>query len=153
MTVDAVSVLPGQIWRDDCYYLNRQTGACERKYLAVLAADPKHEDIVTAVFTSKSHGLTESPACSLGPPPRAGYFVGVPGGVLPLPSWLDFNSAQDVDEQDFRRMLRSGRLSRMAQTVAAPVFCGALRCLLGFDDLTGRQARLMGDVIATLRIG
>jgi hypothetical protein len=76
-----VSVAPGQIWRDDCYYLDRQTGECKRKYVLILAADAGG-DALTAVFTSKPNGLTENPACSLGPP-RAGYFVGTPGGALP----------------------------------------------------------------------
>lgn len=63
-----IAVAPGQIWQDDCYYLDRQTGECKRKYVLVLAVDGSG-DSVTAVFTSKPHGLTEAPACSLGPPP------------------------------------------------------------------------------------
>ena len=140
---------PGQIWRDDCYYLDRATGECQRKYLLVLAVDPRGGDLVTTVFTSKPHGLAERPACNLGPP-RAGYFVGVPGGVLSVPTWVDFNSLQDLDVDDLLRQQRSGRTRQLAQTLPALLFCGVLRCLLQFDDLTGRQARLVGDVAAGL---
>jgi hypothetical protein len=150
MAPDALAVTPGRIWRDDCYYLNRETGECERKYVLVLAVDPRGGDMITAAFTSKAHGLTEQPACCLGPP-RAGYYVATPGGVLTQPTWVDFNNLQDVDQRDFERLLRSGRLHLLPQTLSTIVFCGVLRCLLGFDDLTGRQGRLIGDVAAALR--
>lgn len=150
MVTAAAAAQPGQIWRDDCYYLNRKTGECERKYLLVLAVDPRQSDLVTAVFTSKSHGLTEDPACSLGPP-RAGYFVGAPGGVLTQPSWVDFSSLQDLDLLDLRRQQVSGRTTQTANVLPTPLFCAVLRCLLGWDDLTGRQGRLIGDVAASMR--
>lgn len=150
MATTAVAVGPGQIWRDDCYYLDRQTGECQRKYLLVLAVDARSGDIVTAVFTSKPNGLVEQPPCNHGPP-RAGYFVGTPRGVLARPTWVDFNSLQDLDAADLPRLQRSGRLSVLAQVLPVPLFCAVLRCLLQYDDLTGRQARLVGDVAAQLR--
>jgi hypothetical protein len=149
MAQAAVAAQPGQIWRDDCYYLERKTGECQRKYLLVLAVDRRGGDLVTAVFTSKAHGLTEAPACHLGPP-RAGCFVGAPGGVLAQATWVDFSSLQDLDAQDLQRQQGSGRSTLLAQRLPEPVFCAVLRCLLGFDDLTGRQARLVGDVAAAL---
>jgi hypothetical protein len=148
----AAAVVPpaaGQIWRDDCYYLDRATGQCQRKYMLVLAVDPRSSDMVTAVFTSKANGLVDSPACNLGPP-RSGYYVGVPGGVLQRPSWVDFNSLQDLDAADLSKLQRSGRLSLVAQILPVPVFCAVLRCVQQSDDLTGRQARLIGDVAAAL---
>jgi hypothetical protein len=62
MAAAATAAQRGQIWRDDCYCLDRQTDECQRKYVLVLAVDPRGGDLVTAVFTSKAHGLTESPA-------------------------------------------------------------------------------------------
>ncbi len=149
MGTAAVPARAGQIWRDDCYYLDRQTGQCQRKYVLVLAVDARSGDAVTAAFTSKSHGLSERPACSLGPP-RAGYFAGTPGGVLAVPSWVDFSSLQDLDAHDLQLQQRSLRITLLAQTLPTPLFCAVLRCLLGHDDLTGRQARLLGDVAAAL---
>lgn len=150
MATAAVAAQPGQIWCDDCYYLDRTTGECQRKYLLVLAVDPRGGDVVTAVFTSKPNGLVEQPACNLGPP-RAGYFVGAPGGVLTLHTWVDFNSLQDLDVGDLTELQRRGRISLLQQTLPVPLFCAVLRCLLQCDDLTGRQARLVGDVAAVLR--
>ena len=148
--VVASRFLPGQIWQDNCYYLNRSTGACERKYVLVLAVDASRRDVVTAVFTSKSHGLTEAPACSSGPP-RAGYFVGVPGGRLMVPTWVDFSSLDTVDEADLRQQITQGRTTLLPQTLSAPMFCAVLRCVLRSEDVTGRQARLIGDAISTNR--
>jgi hypothetical protein len=149
MTASASAARPGQVWRDDCYYLDRKTGECQRKYVLVLAVDPLREIVLTAVFTSKPHGLAEAPACNLGPP-RSGYFVGTPGGVLPLPSWIDFNSLQDLDSVDLVRLQRSGRIALVPQTLPKPLFCCVLRCALQSEDLTGRQARLLGDLAALL---
>jgi len=146
----ASAAQPAQIWRDDCYYLNRDTGECERKYVLVLAVDGRSDGLVTAVFTTKSHGLSEHPACSLGPP-RGGYFVGIPGGVLTQPTWVEFNSIQDVDRQDWERLQRGGRVHLLPLALPMAVFCGVLRCLSGFDDLTGRQAKLIGDLAAAIK--
>jgi len=137
-----------QIWRDDCYYLNRQTGACERKYVLVLAVDGSSGDAVTAVFTSKPNGLTVQPPCSSGPP-RAGYFVGAPGGVLQVPSWTDFSSIDTLDEADLRRHIRDGRKTLLTQSLVPDVFCAVLRCALR-SDVTRRQARFIGDVITSM---
>jgi hypothetical protein len=115
-----------------------------------LALDPRSGDVVTAVFTSKPNGLVEQPACNLGPP-RSGYFVGAPGGVLTLPTWVDFNSLQDLDAGDLTELQRRGRMSLLLQTLPVPLLCAVLRCVLQCDDLTGRQARLVGDVAAVLR--
>ncbi len=150
MATAKVAAEPGQIWRDDCYYLELTTGECRRKYLLVLAVDPRSGDPVTAVFTSKSNGLMEKPACNQGPP-RAGYFVGTPGGVLTQPTWVDFNSLQDLDLADLRKLQDSGRMNLMLQTLSPPLFCAVLRCVLQCEDLTGRQGRLIGDVAAVLR--
>ena len=140
---------PGQIWRDDCYYLDAQTGECRRKYLLVLAVSPDGADAVTAVFTSRSHGLATDPACSVGPP-RAGHFVGTPGGALGKSTWVDFSSLQTLDGQDLARHLRSGRKTLQALRLDDALFCAVLRCALQCDDLTGRQARWIGDAAAHL---
>ncbi|WP_431259272.1 hypothetical protein ACQ86G_03110 [Roseateles chitinivorans] len=116
----------------------------------MLAVDLRSDDVVTVVFTSKPNGLAEQPACNQGPP-RAGYFVGTPGGVLTLPSWVDFNSLQDLDVDDMTKLQRTGRMSLQQQSLPTPLLCAVLRCLLQYDDLTGRQARLIGDVVAALR--
>lgn len=150
MATAAAAAQVGQMWRDNCYYLDNNTGECQRKYLLVLAVDPRSGDVVTAVFTSKPNGLVEQPACNLGPP-RAGHFVGAPGGVLTLPSWVDFNSLQDLDSGDLIKLQHGGRMSLLLQTLAVPLLCAVLRCVLQCDDLTGRQARLVGDVAAVLR--
>lgn len=144
-----ISVTAGQIWRDDCYYLDRETGECKRKYVLILAVDPGASDAVTAAFTSKSHGLTEIPACSLGPP-RAGYFVGVPGGELKLPTWVDFSSVDILDSYDLGIHVGSGRTSLITQTLDREILCAVLRCALQSDDITGRQARWIGNTAAAL---
>jgi len=142
-------VAPGQISQDYCYYLDRETGACQRKYVLILALAPGGGDSVTAVFTTKSHGLVEQPACSLGPP-RAGYFVGVPGAPLGQPSWVDFSSVQTLDHADLAMHVKSGRTRLLVLSLAPPAFCKVLRCLLQSSDITGRQAKWIADAAASL---
>lgn len=144
----AVAVSPGQIWQDDCYYLDRQTGECMRKYLLILATD-QHADSLGIVFTSRPNGLTEEPACSLGPP-RAGFFIGTPGGVFQKPTWMDFASLDLLDNYDFSRHVAQGRKKLLAQKLEPPIFCGILRCLLQSDDVTLRQARWLSETALLL---
>lgn len=63
-----IAAATGQIWRDDCYYFDGVTGECKRKFVLVLAVDSSSGDLLTAVFTSKPHGLVQEPACSLALP-------------------------------------------------------------------------------------
>lgn len=122
----------GQIWQDDCYYLNRDTGECERKYLLVLATDGN--DGITATFTSRSNGLPTEP-----------------GGVLHKDSWVDFNSSAVLEERDSVRYMQTQRIRLLPQTLSPSVFCGVLRCVLGYQDLIHRHGRLIGNVAAALR--
>lgn len=144
-----LNLAPAQIWQDDCYYLNEETGRCERKYWIILAVSPDEEDLVTAVFTSKSNGLIESPACSLGPP-RAGYYVGAPGNILLLPTWVDFSSVKFLDVYDLKLHIKQKRTHLTSQTLSSNLFCGVLRCTLQSEDISKRQASWIGDTAESL---
>lgn len=145
----ATKPLPGQVWKDDCYYFDPQTGECRRKYRLVLAVDSASGDCVTMVFTSRPNGLTEQPPCSLGPP-RAGYFVGIPGGPLNKPTWVDFNNVQTLDSTDLKKHIATGRTMLTELKLAHDTFCAVLRCVLQCDDITLRQARWIADAAAEL---
>jgi hypothetical protein len=145
----SIKVVPSQIWQDDCYYLDTVTGECKRKYVLVLAVEMKSGDSVTAVFTTKSNGLPETPACFLGPP-RAGYFCGIPGGNLGQESWVDFSSVVTLDNADLAAHVKANRTKLLAQTLAPETFCAVLRCVLRTNDITMRQARWIGDAVAAL---
>lgn len=146
----AASLAPGQIWQDDCYYLDTQTGECKRKYLLVLAVDAKTQDAITVVFTSQPNGLPDHPACFIGNP-RSGFYLGVPGGVLQKETWLDFNSLKTLDTYDFALHVKQNRKSLLPQTLLTASFCAALRCILQMqDDITKQQWRLLGDTVAEL---
>ena len=105
--------------------------------------------VQTKEVTSKSNGLTETPPCSLGPP-RAGHYVGVPGGVMTLPTWVDFSSIDTLDNYDLAIHVSSGRKSIVTQTLPPEILCAVLRCVLQSDDITRRQARWIGDAVAVL---
>ena len=140
---------PEQIWQDDCYYYDSVTGRCMRKYVLVLAVDMASGDSVTAALTSTPNGLRVDPPCSQGNP-RSGYYVGVLGGRLLEETWVDFNSLRTLDDADLARHIDQRRKSLLDIRPSRAVFCGVLRCLLGFDDLERRHARLVGDLAAAL---
>lgn len=146
----AASLATCQIWQDDCYYLNPQTGECMRKYLLVLAVDAKTQDAVTVVFTSQANGLPDHPACYIGHP-RSGFYLGLLGGVLFKETWLDFNSLKTLDSDDFALHIKQSRKSLVSQTLPLAHFCAALRCIMQMqDDITKQQWRLLGDTVAAL---
>lgn len=146
----ATSVALGQIWQDNCYYLDQNTGECKRKYLLVFAVDAKTQDLVTVVFTSQPNGLSDHPVCYIGNP-RSGFYLGILGGVFFKETWLDFNSLQTLDTGDFALHIKQNRKSLLPQTLPPSSFCAALRCIMQMqDDITKQQWRLLGDTVAQL---
>lgn len=146
----SVTVVPGQIWQDNCYYLDTNTGECMRKYVLILAVHATSGDSVTMVFTTKPNGLTENPACYIGNP-RSGYFLGVLGGVLSEPTWVDFSSIKTLDNYDLDQHIQSKRKSLLQQSLTNAQICAVLRCVMQCeDDISIRQYRWLGDAIASL---
>lgn len=140
----------GQIWQDDCYYLDVQTGQCMRKFVLVLAVDENSGDSVTVVFTSRSNGLPESPACHIGNP-RSGYYLGTPGGLLHKPTWVDFNCLETLDSDDLKLHAQSGRKSLVNLTLSKAQLCAVLRCIMQIqEDISRREYRLLGNAIEAL---
>jgi hypothetical protein len=141
---------PGQIWQDDCYYLDQQTGECKRKYMIVLAVDESTGDAVTVVFTSQPNGLPETPACHIGNP-RSGYYLGVLGGTFFKETWLDFKGLETLDSDDLALHAKTGRKTLLKQSLPQTTFCATLRCIMQMqDDITKQQWRLLGNTIAKL---
>jgi hypothetical protein len=137
------------LWCDTRYYLDRDTGEYKSKYVLILAVGPDGDDALSAVLTSKANGLREEPACDPGPP-RAGYYLGVPGAGLHMPTWVDFSSAEDQDSFAFKKLVADGRITPIELVLAADVFCGVLRCLSKSEDINNRQHKWLAATIATL---
>ena len=137
------------LWRDEQYYRNTETGQYMPKYVLILAISTDADDALGAVLTSKSNGLSEHPACDFGPP-RAGYFLGTPGGPLTLPTWVDFSSIQDQESLSFKRRIASGRLRQVDVWLHADLFCKVLRCLSQSEDLSRRQHKWLADTLQKL---
>ena len=137
------------LWCDSRYYLDRDTGEYKSKYVLILAISPSGDDSLSAVLTSKANGLRDEPACDPGPP-RAGYYLGVPGAGLHKPTWVDFSSAADQDAFAFKKLIASGRITPEALVLPAAVFCGVLRCLSQSEDINNRQHKWLAAAIAAL---
>lgn len=137
------------LWCDTRYYLDQDTGEYKSKYVLILAVGPNGDDALSAVLTSKAHGLREEPACDSGPP-RAGYYLGVPGEGLHKPTWVDFSSATDQDAFAFKKLVAAGRITPEALVLPANVFCGVLRCLGQSEDINNRQHKWLASTIAAL---
>jgi hypothetical protein len=143
-------LMPGQIWQDDCYYLQPQSGECKRKYLLVLAVDSKTQDAITVVFTSQPNGLPEHPACYIGYP-RSGFYLGTPGDVFFKETWLDFSSLKTLDADDFALHIKQSRKILLTQKLPPKTFCEALRCIMQMqNDITKQQWCLLGDTVDEL---
>lgn len=145
----ALLASPGQIWQDNCYYLDANNH-CQPKYVLILAVDPKSGDAVTVVFTSKPNGLPVSPACHIGLP-RSGFYLGVPGGIFHKESWLDFNNLQTLDALDLAIHIKQSRKTLLNQQLSHTQFCQALRCISSMqEDITKYQWGLLRDTIERL---
>lgn len=140
---------PNTLWCDSRYYLDEETGEYRSKYVLILATSPCGNDALSAVLTSKANGLREEPACDAGPP-RAGYYLGVPGCGLTKSTWVDFSSAKDEDDFAFKRHIANGRIASHALVLPGDVFCGVLRCLSKSEDINKRQHQWLVATMAAL---
>lgn len=141
---------PGDIYCYEDFYLSRETGALEPKYLVVLALAPGG-DIVARLLTSRAHGRPESPPCYHGYP-YPGFHLGVIGGRLTARSWVDLRALDDLDNSYFEQQQRRGRVTLGGRVVAA-VFAALLECVAAADDTTRQQERSIRNLLATLRQG
>lgn len=139
---------PGEIYRLDRFYLSRDTGAYEPKYVLVLAI-AAGGDIVGRLLTSRAHGRPEHPQCFHGDP-YPGYYLGVLGGPLTAKTWLDLRRLDDLDAIELQRTTRYGQVTH-TMTISNAILAGALDCAAGAEDTTTVQAKFMRDVLATLR--
>jgi hypothetical protein len=137
------------LWCDSRYYLDKETGEFKRKFVLILAISSSGDEALSAVLTSRANGLREEPACDCGPP-RAGYYVGVPGGGLVKPTWVDFSNVKDQDDFEFKQLLRNGRITPHSLVLPDAVFCDVLRCLSKSEDLNNRQHKWLATTISSL---
>ena len=137
------------LWCDSRYYLDPNTREFKRKYVLILALSPSGDEALSAVLTSKANGLREVPACDPGPP-RAGYYLGVPGMGLHKPTWVDFSSVSVEDDREFKKMVANGSITPEVLVLPAAVFCGVLRCLSKSEDISNRQHKWLAGTISDL---
>ena len=129
-------MVPGRIFRHERFYLDHETGLLKPKYLLVLAIDASG-DCTARLLTSRAHARPERPRCFHGTP-YPGYFLGIPGQGLDLPTWVDLRFLEDFDGLDFQRLMVSRVISE-AFDLAAETFVDLLDCAARADDTTRHQ--------------
>lgn len=143
-----MSTPPGCVFRHERFYLSRETGEFEPKYLVTLATAPGG-DLVMRLLTSRPHGRPESPRCYHGHP-YPSFYLGVVGGPLTARSWLDLRALPDIDPLDFASKQKRGQVlevARLPQSALVPL----LECAANAEDTTRLQERSIRGVLETLR--
>ncbi len=136
----------GCIYHHDAFYADRDTGALLGKYLVILAL-PHAADVVFRVLTSR-HASLRRPGCYHGAP-YPGFALGVPGGELTRPTWVDLREQDDYDRDVFRGRMGKGFIRSVLQLDANPVR-DLLDCAAGADDVTPMQERHIRNAKAAL---
>ena len=138
---------PGEIYEIPAFYADPATGELRTKYLLLLA--PNHDgDFVTRLLTSRRHGRPEDPRCFHGCP-YPGFFLGVPGHPLGLPTWLDLRGFDDIDRSELARRIE--RDARHVAAISRDLLIAAIQCVAGADDTTRGQERALRDALALIR--
>ena len=128
----------GQIWLDVDFFGD----GTKKKYFLVLALT-KDGDVVHRNLTKQGKGRGDNPRCHHGAP-FDGFYLGVLGGPLTLPTWLDLGDWDDLDDLTFAKWSKSGKIKYVME-LAKPDLCLALRCAAG--AVSGRQRlRVMESV-------
>ncbi len=138
----------GHVYRHEAFYRSAETGNLEPKYLVLLATLPSG-DLVARLLTSRPHGRPETPPCHHGHP-YPSFYLGVLGNPLSAKSWVDLRHLDDFDEFEFKRRLKSGRISPTT-ALTKEVLSDLLDCAAAAEDTTRLQERAMRDALAKLR--
>lgn len=127
----------GEVWRWADFYCDRETGEALPKYVAILAL-PQGGDIVMRLLTSQE-SLRSRVGCSHDSI-RPGYYLGVLDSTSRLheQSWVDLREFDNVDQPDWDRLVRGGKLTREL-SLRAEVLCEVLQCAIGAPDTTRLQ--------------
>jgi len=136
----------GCIYHHDAFYASSSSGKVLPKYLVILAL-PADDDVVLRVLTSQ-HAHARPAGCYHGFP-YAGFALGIPGGELSQPSWVDLRAHSDYDSDVFRGRMERGTIRPMLQ-LSGDVLRELLACAAGADDTTRRQSRHIRDAMAWL---
>lgn len=132
------AVIPGRIYRHERFYLERHTGLLKPKYFLVMAVHASG-DCVARLLTSRAYGRPEDPPCFHGAP-YPGYFLGIPGHGLAVPTWVDLRYLEDFDGLDFQRLTARSLISAVLD-LPATTFLEVLDCTARADDTTRNQER------------
>lgn len=116
------------------------------KYLLVLAV-PAGDDVVFRLLTSR-HAEVHPPGCHHGPP-YPGFGLGIPGGALAQPTWVDLRAQDDYDIDVFRGK-HSRHVVREIFHLDPALFRNVLACAATADDTSRRQASYIQDAMAAL---
>jgi hypothetical protein len=143
-------MVPGRIYRHERFYLDRETGLLKPKYFLVLAVAASG-DCIARLLTSRAHARPEQPRCFHGMP-YPGYFLGVPGHGLELPTWVDLRFLEDFDGPGFRRLMASRVISAVLD-LPTDTFADLLDCAARADDTTRYQERAIRAELSHHRRG
>ena len=102
----------GRIYDHAAFYGDSFSGELLGKYLVILAL-PKAGDVVFRVLTSRHAPLRPS-GCHHGTP-YPGFSLGVPGGVLTRPTWVDLREQDDYDSNVFQGRIDNGLIRPQQQ--------------------------------------
>ena len=136
----------GCIYRHDAFYADSASGEVRSKYLVVLALPPG-ADVVFRVLTSRYENLRPD-GCFHGMP-YPGFALGVLGGELTKPTWVDLREQDDYDADVFRGRLAKGTIASIMQ-LAPQVLRAVTACAAGAAGTTRRQARYIQDQMASV---
>jgi hypothetical protein len=136
----------GGIYHHDAFYADAETGELRGKYLLILGL-PQGNDVVYRLLTSRN-ATNRPPGCHHGDP-YPGFALGVPGGELSKPSWVDLRAQDDYDIDVFRG--RMGKtVIRHVMRLDAVLLRAAMACAAAADDTSNHQARCIRDAMAEL---
>ena len=138
----------GEIYRDREFYTDPQTGQLLPKFLIILAL-PTGGDVVTRLLTSRNAIIRpEQPPCFHGDP-YPGFYLGIPGGELPLKTWVDLRKMPDLDIDEFSGRLRKGVIS-LVSSLDPQQLRSAMQCAANANDTTRQQERSIRDALTRL---
>lgn len=83
-------------------------------------------------------------------PPRQGFYLGPILPVLPLATWLDFNTVLTLDDRDTKTHIDKGRKAKTGVNISPDTLKDALLCARQSEDIEMRQLNWIANALEAL---
>lgn len=138
---------PGEIYRHEHFYLDRDSGGFKPRCFVVLALTLAG-DVIARLLTDRFHSRPEIPRFYCGDP-YPSFYLGVLGNPVAAKCWVDLRGLDDFDRIELAARERKNQIKQVGGVDKA-IFTELLQCVSDAEDTTRLQAKRIRESLAAM---